>query len=418
MHFLKNVLIVSCVFPPEPVVSAQISKDLANELIRLGFGVTVLAPVPSRPLGYNFPEEVKFPAYCEQNLPNVQIIHVKSAVSPASSFWGRAKESYSFGMAVVSYLKTHHAKYSKVYINSWPLISQYLIARECVRNNLRYIMHIQDIYPESLTNKLPSIFRYPVNNLLMPLEKFHLKHAQKVIAISEGMKSYFIKSRKLSSENISVVYNWQDDEEFKADFGDAPSSNKFTFMYLGNIGPVAGVDTLIRSFCKANVRDCRLIIAGNGVDKAACIELAAKSPDADILFIDVLYGNVAKAQNQADVLLLPVIKGGALSSIPSKLPGYMLSKKPILATLDRESDTAKAILAAGCGWVGDAEDEAWLTEQIETVSLIKKEELPSLGMNGYDYCMANFSKRVNLAKLLKELLIHGSRYGNKTLKGV
>lgn len=37
----------------------------------------------------------------------------------------------------------------------------------------------------------------------------------------------------------------------------------FTFMYLGNIGPVAGV-TLIRSFAEAALPDAQLVIAGDG----------------------------------------------------------------------------------------------------------------------------------------------------------
>src|ERR1700734_3665985 len=49
-----NIVIVSAVFPPEPVVTAQTSFQIADELFRHGHQVTVLAPFPNRPDGRLF----------------------------------------------------------------------------------------------------------------------------------------------------------------------------------------------------------------------------------------------------------------------------------------------------------------------------------------------------------------------------
>ena len=46
-----NILIISAVFPPEPVVSANLSRDLAEELSKNN-QVTVLCPKPTRPNGF------------------------------------------------------------------------------------------------------------------------------------------------------------------------------------------------------------------------------------------------------------------------------------------------------------------------------------------------------------------------------
>ena len=48
---MAKILIISAVFPPEPVVSAQISYDLAENLCKQN-EVTVLCPKPTRPFGY------------------------------------------------------------------------------------------------------------------------------------------------------------------------------------------------------------------------------------------------------------------------------------------------------------------------------------------------------------------------------
>ena len=49
-----KIVIVSALFPPEPVVSAQLSYDIANFLVDKGCQVTVICPFPTRPLGFNF----------------------------------------------------------------------------------------------------------------------------------------------------------------------------------------------------------------------------------------------------------------------------------------------------------------------------------------------------------------------------
>ena len=50
---LSRILIISAVFPPEPVVSAILSKDIATSLSK-DHSIVVLCPQPSRPEGYRF----------------------------------------------------------------------------------------------------------------------------------------------------------------------------------------------------------------------------------------------------------------------------------------------------------------------------------------------------------------------------
>ena len=49
-----NILIISCVFPPEPVVSAKLSHDIAVSLSEKGDVVTVVSPKPTRPYKFKF----------------------------------------------------------------------------------------------------------------------------------------------------------------------------------------------------------------------------------------------------------------------------------------------------------------------------------------------------------------------------
>ena len=256
--------------------------------------------------------------------------------------------------------------------------------------------------------------------LLLPLDKFILKNASRIVVISKNMLNTLVKTRGVSISKIEIIPNWQNENDFiednklkKSSITNELKCNPFIFMYLGNIGPVAGVDLLIESFAKANLTGAMLIIAGAGSEKNKCIELSKSYKDATIEFRDVPKGKVPQIQKFANVMLLPVKKGAARSSIPSKLPAYMFSKKPIIACVDEDSDTANAVKAADCGWIITPENKDELTKSLKAVMSIPDEELQRLGRNGFNHAIENFSRKKNLPKLV-DLIIETSSKFNVT----
>jgi len=92
-------------------------------------------------------------------------------------------------------------------------------------------------------------------------------------------------------------------------------------------------------------------------------------------------------------------RGSAMSSVPSKLSAYMLSAKPVLATVDDDSDTARTIRQAGCGWVGDPENMDWLSAKMREVASLPAVEIEQRGLRGRYYGLAYFSKAVGVQRL-------------------
>jgi glycosyltransferase involved in cell wall biosynthesis len=391
---MKNIILISAVFPPEPVVSAKLSEDIANGL-SVNNDVTVLAPIPSRPLGFQFNESINKNA-------SYKLIHINSFKCPESKLFGRLRESYSFGIQCKKYITKNFKDIDVIYMNSWPLFSQFLITSGAKKFKIPIITHIQDIYPESITNKLPKL-KYFLNRILLKIDKYILKNAKTIIAISEKMKEYLSSTRNVKKSKIIVVKNWQNEEEFIS----YNSSNIFNelsylnFMYLGNIGPVAGVEITIEAFIKANIKNSKLTIAGSGSQKQQLQTLVSKHQYLNIEFLDVPDGMVPEIQSKASVMLLPIKKGAASSSIPSKLPAYMFSMKPIIASVDIDSDTARVINEANCGWVVNPEDSNALATKMKDVAILDKNNLSFLGLNGYNYAIEHLSKKSNLHKILK-----------------
>jgi len=390
-----NILIISAVFPPEPVVSALLSRDLAEKLAESN-SLTVICPNSTRPLGFNFVKIIE-PL-------NYKVHHLDSFTFPASNIFGRLRESLSFGIYSVKYLKHSNKHIDCIYLNTWPLLSQYLIVKAAKKLNIPTIIHVQDIYPESLLNKL-TIGKTIIKKILLPIDRLTLKNSTKIIAISEKMKQILVHTRNIPREKVEVVTNWQNEDDFIQFHNNkikkvTDLSNPFTFMYLGNNGPLAGVEFLIYTFVKAKIHNSRLIIAGTGSRKRACIDLVNSLNINNIEFVQVPDGKVPSVQDVADVMILPVKKNGAMSSIPSKLPAYMFSAKPIIGSLDLKSDTAKAINDSGCGIVVEPENEIELIDAMKEVSEWSNQTIFEKGNLGFNYAILNFSKRTNLDKIV------------------
>lgn len=395
-----NVLIISAVFPPEPVVSSNISYDIASELANKGNNVTVLCPKPSRPLGYKFSKDIRTDILFQR-------IVLPSFTSPRSRLFPRFYESYSFGNHCKKYIENNSKNIDIIYINTWPLFSQVLILKSSIKFKLPVITHVQDIYPESLINKLP-LFKNLAKKILLPLDKYVLRNSRFIITISNKMKDYLIESRGIETKKISVVYNWQDDSCFQPKQTEKENkvNEPFTFMFLGSLSPSANIEHLIKGYIEAKIENSRFIIAGSGSQKEALMKLA--NSNKNIQFVEALVDKVAELQDKADVLVLSLKKGQALYALPSKIPAYMYSAKPIIGCVDSGGDSAFTINESGCGWVLEPDDTSVLVKYFKKVSRTDRNILVDMGMNGFNYANVYFSQKNNLKEITDRIYEAGN----------
>ena len=389
-------LVISCVFPPEPVVSASLSHDIAQRICRVAKEVVVISPRPSRPENYVFPK-----VFAE--LPFVHIT-IDSHVCPQSKLLGRIRESISFGRATYKYIKRHRDDIDVIYANTWPLFAQYYLAKAALKYGKPYYIHIQDIYPESYCYKMPKYLRRLFFGLLFPIDKYVLRKAKGVFAISPAMKSYLSKSRRLVDSKVILVRNWQDDKAYIDAYLPIEKKHRKTdIMYLGSINPTANVSLIIQAFSGLDKDKYHLSIIGSGPEKQHCMEIA-KQLGIDASFASVTPDQVARKQSEADVLVLCLKKGVARTATPSKLTAYMFSGRPIVASVDLDSDCAKIILEAGCGIVVEPEKKDALCDAIKTITEKGIDELNNLGKSAFEYAKNHLSKESNLSLLVNTLL--------------
>ena len=385
-----KIVLATGVFYPEPIAMSQIIKDIAVYLCNNGHTVTVLTPEPCRPYGYILPE-VKD----EDWWPFKRII-LKSDINPESKIIGRYRENISFGKALVKYVNDNYRSIDVIYGNLFPLFCQRMVVKTAKRYNIPVVMHVEDIYPEPLIKMVP-FFGKLIYRLLLPIDKYLLKNSAKVIAIAPKLREYLIQTRRLDAAKVDYVYNWQNEKRFIMDNERSIVHNKFTFMYCGSLSAAANLEYILDAFIKAGNKDSRLVFAGSGVMRETLEGFAAGK--SNIEFWDAPNDMIGNIQKQADVLILPLLKDMALWAYPSKFPAYLFSAKPVIASVDIDSDIAETIKEEKFGWVVAPQDQSGLIELFNTVPLIKKDILLEMGRKSFDYSQRNLVTEINLSKI-------------------
>lgn len=393
---MKRILIISAVFPPEQVTSALMNYDLAKALSK-DYEVTVLRPYPTRPIGMQFD-------YAGMGEVPFQTILIDSYTHPESQLIGRFKESIDFGRKCAQYIKEHHDEIDFVYNTAWQLFGVAIVARMAKRYNIPYLVVVQDIYPECLfTNKsYPSIVKNIALFILKPMDKYYQKYAARIRTISDEMAEYLSSTRDLPREKYLVVNNWQNDEDFEG-LKDAQESEKLRFVYTGSINLHANVDLIIKAFAKADIPNSELLIYGGGNQKDYCVKMVEDMGLKNVSFGFVKRTDIPQVQANASALVLALPSGNGNLCLPSKMTSYMLSGKPVIASVDQDSATTRYIKEAQCGISVKPDNIDALVDGFRKFSSMPHEQLKTLGTNSRQFAEQNLTRKVNLQRVVENI---------------
>jgi glycosyltransferase involved in cell wall biosynthesis len=294
-----------------------------------------------------------------------------------------------------------------VYANVWPLFGQCGVVRAAQRLGAPVVLHVQDVYPESLAIKLPPrVYRW-LAPWLVALDRAIARRCAAVVLVSARMRDTYVRSRRVAAR-AEVVRNWVDASPFATAYDRAAvcaeyrvPTDRFTFMYLGNLAALAALDTAIRAFAAASDGTQQFVVVGEGSAKAAYETLVRHLGLTHVLFrSEPDPAKVARVQSMADVLVLPMRCGGSLTSTPSKCISYLLSGKPIVAALDAESDVGDDLRHARCAWFCPPEDVAQLVGVLRKAAQCPPETRTAMGASGRAYALREFSRDTGLRRLV------------------
>ena len=177
----------------------------------------------------------------------------------------------------------------------------------------------------------------------------------------------------------------------------------FNVLFAGNLGTAQALPTILEAAAILAPRtDIRFTIVGSGsmsdwlldAVRQRClttVELTGRFPPS------AMPGIFA----QASALLVTLVRDEMLEKIiPSKVPTYLASGRPIVAAIDGEG--AKVIAAANAGFAVPAEDAAALADAIERLSSVPEAQRDAMGRAGREYYERHFEPK----QLAEQLIGH------------
>ena len=236
----------------------------------------------------------------------------------------------------------------------------------------------------------------------MPIDTYYQKHAAKVRTISNEMADYLSKTRNIERQNYLVVNNWQNDEDFLKEIC-PPQNEKIVFAYVGSINVHANVDLMIRAFSEAKIPNSEFKIYGGGNQKEVCQNLVRDLGLDNVSFDFVSRHQIPEVQASADVLMLALPEGNGNLCLPSKLTSYMMSGKPVLASVDLNSATKRILEGEGCGIVVPPDKIEGIIKALTLFANMSRDELNAMGQKSKCYAQKHLTRNANLSLVVNEI---------------
>jgi len=398
-----KILIVSVAYPPEIRSASHLMQELAEELRDRGHAVTVGTCYPQ----YNLAENALKKEYDEDSLEaGIRVIRIHTPPHHKVNFVIRGLSQislpYFFRYKLREYLKDGIDAVI-VYTPPLPLWKVgYFVKKTC---GARFVLNIQDIFPQNAID-LGALRNLFLVRFFERMEKKAYDYADVVTVHSPNNGAFLLKKEKLSASKLVTVHNWVDVGEYEEPLSDGYYRRKlnlakaFILFFGGVLGPSQGLDLLVNAAKEIqSQKQIVILIAGDGMEKERLMKQAQQVNLRNVIFHPFVskeeYGKLLK---EVDVGLVCLTAKNKTPVVPGKILGYMAAGIPVLAFLNRESDGHQIIHEARCGY-SDISDDPQRAAQMIMKMYEEKNRLKELGLNGYEYAVKNFSKKVCVDKL-------------------
>ena len=234
------------------------------------------------------------------------------------------------------------------------------------RHGVPFVFNIQDVFPdvaiETGTISNPSVIKAAKR-----LEKFVYDNSDVVTVLSEEMRRNVEGKSNSETEIIPnfvdiTSYNPQPVENsYRKEFG---LEGKRVVMYSGNVGFSQSVELLADSARElAHLDDVVFVVNGGG---SAIGEVHKRAHGLDNFRV-IPYQPVERVPEvlaAADIHVIPLRKGLAWSSVPSKLYKILAAERPVIASVDEGTEVGRVVVEAGAGFSVPPDTAAPMTERL------------------------------------------------------
>lgn len=391
-----RILILTTYFQPESASNAILMTLLAEELTHLGHEVTVITGMPHYDTNrIQEPYRGRLLAREQQGAIRVHRVYLY-VPQRKDKVLGRLLNYLSFN-ALSTLAGLSVRRQDVLFVPSPPLtngVAGFVLSR---LRRMPFIYNVQDIYPD-VAVRLGVLKSRRVIRLFERMEGFVYRKASAISVISESFRRN-LGAKGVPDGKLRVIPNFVDSDfvtplpRLNAFSKEQGLDDHFVALFSGNVGMSQGLDTVLEAAQRlADTPDILFLIVGNGTTKPGLIERAATMGLQNVRFLPFQpYERVPELYATADVCLIPLRRGLSEDSVPSKLFTIMGSARPVVAAVDRESDTAEVVTRAGCGDCVEPEDACQMAEAILRFYRDRARG-QALGAQGREFVLAHYTR--------------------------
>ncbi len=400
---MTNILMLTLVYGPDTVSTANMMTDIAHGLSDKGHNVTVLTSVPH----YNPSKEVLAnpvmrsswrKPFTESIEHGVRVLRVFMPPK-RHKIWARAFD-YIIFQALTTILAVYKvARPDVVFVTSPPItlgISGVLIS--WLRGG-RFVYDVRELWPDVPVRM--GLFRNPLLvKFVYWLEDFVYKKTAGISSIARSFNDTLVE-RGVPSKKLYFTPNFVDVDfiipsESKNEFSSVHGlNNKFVVLYAGNVGLTQGLEILLEvAYGFTDNDDIQFVVVGDGAARKSLENALANStlnnfrmlPFQPIRIVNSMYA-------ASDVCIVPLLRGFSYDTVPSKIYTAMAAGRPVLASAETDSETAMLINESSAGVCVEPESTVALTEAIAFLYENPK-RVVRMGDNGRKWIEKYYSRSV------------------------
>lgn len=387
-----KVMLVSQYFYPEQFKC----NDVAFDLVKRGYEVTVATGIPNYPDGKFFNGYGIFKRRKEK-INGVNVIRIPLVPRGKGRGFEIAINGFSWALiaSVWAFFHALRNKYDYVLVHESSPVTQAFPATVIKKmQRIPFYFWVLDLWPESLTSAGGVTNKY-VLGFFTSMVRFLYKQSDKILISSKGFK-HSICAKGNFADKMIYFPNWAEDviDTDLASYEIPQLPDGFKVMFAGNIGEAQDFEHILAAAHKLkDNKEIKWIILGSGRKKEWVINYIKENGLQDTVHLMGSYPVDAMPAffSKADVMLVSLKDELIFNlTVPAKLQAYMAAGKPVVAMLN--GDAAQLVDEAKCGLASSAGNSNGLVHNILQLKEMNKDELASLGMNGREFYKKYFDK--------------------------
>ncbi len=408
-----NVAYVTMYYYPEITASLHLTQDLVHDLSKEDFNVNIITATPSRNISSEMRENYKKIKFEKIKNTNIAVYRIR-LMHETKRVVQRVFRYIVYSIKV--FFKLLNTESDVIVVGSTPPL---ILANACLMvskiKKIPVILRLQDMFPETAI-KSGRLSNKGVIKICEWFEKRLYNNVSAIVTIGNDMAQKVLE-KVSNKDKIFIIPNWIDDDKVKeVSFEqnkflrsfNINGKDEFRVLFAGNLGMAQDINIIVDAAVKLkDYEDIKFLIVGEGVQKKDTQkEVERKGLNNVCLYPMQPQELVPDVYSAGDVGLVTLKKGIIGNAIPSKTMSIMACNRPVIATVDKNSDYYNFINDEEVGIAVDAEDTDKFTEAILEL-YNDREKTKTFGNNARKYIEKNLSRKkltLKYADILKKMV--------------